>query len=154
MSAISKKIEQAECNYKCKSKKDALKLISVIVRSGDIESLLYLATTGICNTPGKVSDTSGRSPLHIAASVGKLKVLDWLLRFKGAQVNAKDGESGYSALHRAIFHGQLHIAKALVSNYNANLYVQDFDGLTPLGKKIIKEIGTIKFSYKFSCLYT
>ena len=134
MSSIAKKIEQAECNYKCKSKKDALKLISVIVRSGDTESLLYLATTGICNTPGKVSDTSGRSPLHIASSVGKLKVVDWLLRFKGAQVNAKDGESGYSALHRAIFHGQLHIAKALVSNYNANLSVQDFDGLTPLGE--------------------
>ena len=73
----------------------------------------------------------GRTPLHIACSVGKSKVVDWLLQFKGGHVNAKDGESGYSALHRAIFHGQLHIAKALVSTYNANLSVQDFDGLTP-----------------------
>ena len=126
------KFEQAECSSKCQSEADAYRLISVICRSGDIESLLYLATTGICNNVGKVTDSSGRSALHIASSVGKLKVVEWLIRFKNALVNVKDGESGYSSLHRAIFHGQLHVVKALISDFNANFQVQDFDGLTPL----------------------
>ena len=125
------KFELAECSPKCCSKNDALKLISVICRSGDLESLIYCATTGICNNPGKVTDVSGRSALHIAASVGKSTLVEWLIRFKNGNVNSKDGESGYSALHRALFHGQLHVAKQLVSNFNANLQLIDFDGLTP-----------------------
>ena len=107
---------------------------------------MFFYRSGICNNAGRVTDASGRTPLHIASSVGKLKIVDWLLRFKGAHVNAKDGESGYSALHRAIFHGQLHIAKILVSNYNANLSLQDFDGLTPLDHVSIDRL-TLRQSY-------
>ena len=128
----SKKLQIAECSTKCRSKQDAAKLISVICRSTDIESLIYLITKGICNNPGKVIDPNGRSPLHLAAAVGKLKVIEWIVSLKNGQLNAKDLESGYSALHRALFHGQVHVAKVLISQFNANISLQDHDGLTPL----------------------
>ena len=127
-----KKLTIAECSTKCRSKKDAAKLISVICRSGDTESLIYLITKSLCNNAGKITDVYGRSPLHMASAVGKLKVIEYLLSYKGGQVNAKDLESGYSALHRALFHGQIHIAKVLISQYNANISLQDHDGLTAL----------------------
>jgi hypothetical protein len=137
----------AECTSKCRSKNDASKSIAVICRSGDAESLTYLSTTGICNNIGRVSDQFGRTLLHLAASVGKPLVLEWLLKFKAAQINAKDAESGYSALHRALFHGQIHIAKLLLSNYNANLSLQDHDGLTPLDH-VAKDRQTFRTSSK------
>ena len=111
---------------------DASNLISCISRGGDVESLIYVSTTGICSNPGRVVDKYGRNSIHLAASVGKPVVLEWLIKYKNGQINAKDAESGYSALHRAIFHGQIHIAKLLVSNYGANLSITDHDGLTAL----------------------
>ena len=128
----SKKLQIAECSAKCRSKQDAAKLISMICRGTDIESLIYIITKGICNNPGRISDVNGRSPLHLAAAVGKLKIVEWILTGKNGQVNGKDLESGYSALHRALFHGQVHVAKVLISQFSANLAVQDHDGLTPL----------------------
>ena len=129
---MNSKTSIAECSRKCQSSQDAEKIIRVICRSGDVESLIYLATSGICNNPGKVTDKFARSSLHLAASVGKPLVAEWLLRFKSALVNARDGESGYSPLHRAAFYGQIHMAKLLVSQFNASLTVQDHDGLTAL----------------------
>ena len=41
----------------------------------DEASLVYVATSGICSNPGKVVDSSGRSLLHLAASVGKRLLL-------------------------------------------------------------------------------
>ena len=119
----SKKFDVAECSTKCRSKKDAQNLIASVCRSKDVESLLYIATQGICKNPGRVTDQFGRSLIHLAASVGKPLVLEWLVKYKNGQINSKDFESGYSALHRAIFHGQIHIAKLLVSNYGANISV-------------------------------
>ena len=49
--------------------------------------------------------------LQVAASVGKKLVAEWLVRFREAAVNAKDAESGYTALHRAVYHGQIHVAR-------------------------------------------
>ena len=119
----SKKFDVAECSAKCRSKKDAQNLIASVCRSKDVDSLLYIATQGICKNPGRVTDQFGRSLIHLAASVGKPLVLEWLVKFKNGQINSKDFESGYSALHRAIFHGQIHVAKLLVSNYGANISV-------------------------------
>ena len=49
--------------------------------------------------------------LQVASSVGKKLVAEWLVRFREAAVNAKDAESGYTALHRAVYHGQIHVAR-------------------------------------------
>ena len=76
-------------------------------------------------------DDNGRTLLHVAASVGKKHVCDWLLKHKDAQLNSKDAESGYTALHRAAFHGQIDVVRHLI-NEGANLSIHDHEGLTPM----------------------
>jgi len=71
-----------------------------------------LATFGICNNPGRVIDPHGRLLIHLAASVGKKLVCEWLLRFKDAAINARDAESGYTPLHRSILHGHVDVVQA------------------------------------------
>ena len=73
---------KAECSVKCRSKKDAAKLIAAVTRGTDQQSLAYIYTTGICTNPGKVVDEYGRTLLHIAASTGKRAVSQWLLKYQ------------------------------------------------------------------------
>jgi len=73
-------------------------------------------------------DLDGRFAVHIAASLGKIKILNWLLSNQ-AQINAKDQESGYSPLHRAVFFGQLRAVRHLVDRL-ANISQLDHDRLT------------------------
>ena len=50
----------------------------------------------------------------MAASRGLIHLLSWLLSYKEAAINSKDGESGYSALHRAVLYGQLRAVVFLI----------------------------------------
>ena len=122
---------EAECSVKCRSKKDAAILIAAITRGTDQQSLGYISTAGICRNPGKVSDQYGRTLLHIAASTGKKAILEWLIKYKGAHLNTKDLESGYTALHRALFYGHINAARFLIES-GSNINVQDNEGLTPI----------------------
>ena len=122
---------EAECSTKCRSKKDAAKLIAAVTRGTDQQNLAYIVTSGICNNPGNVSDHYGRTLLHVAASTGKKAVIEWLIRFKGAHLNTKDLESGYTALHRALHYGHINVARFLIES-GSNIAVQDHDGLTPI----------------------
>jgi Ankyrin repeat len=72
----------------------------------DEASLVYVATSGICSNPGKVVDSNGRSLLHLAASVGKRSVAEWLLRFKEASINSKDQASFYRISRAYVFYRQ------------------------------------------------
>ena len=67
---------------------------------------LRLVAAGVCSQPAKVSDRHGRTLLHAAASSGRKRVVEWLVGVKEAALNPKDAESGYTALHRAIYSGQ------------------------------------------------
>ena len=131
---IKKKICQedtADCTPKCRSRKDAAKLIAAVTRGTDQQNLGYLATSCICRNPGKVADDIGRTLLHMAASVGKRSVCEWLIKYRNAPLNSKDSESGYTALHRAVFYGHIHVARFLIES-GSNIAIQDHDGLTPL----------------------
>ena len=129
--AIAIKRIEPECSAKCRSKKDAATLIASITRGTDQESLGYIFASGICNNPGKVGDEYGRTLLHMAAAMGKKAVVEWLIKYKGAQLNTKDSESGYTALHRALFYGHINVARFLIEN-GSNIAVQDHEGLTPI----------------------
>lgn len=57
----------------------------------------------------------GRTALHMTASRGRSKLMEWLVHHSmEAFVNARDRESGYTPLHRCIFYGQIHSAVALM----------------------------------------
>ena len=61
-------------------------------------------------------DTNGRLPLHVAAACGKADVLEWLISVvcskesknaKKLSIDALDKESGWTALHRAVYYGRI-----------------------------------------------
>lgn len=117
----------AECGSKCRSKQDAAKLISVIANLDctEEEVLLYLTSAGICSNPGKVVDALGRSLLHAAASVGRKRVAEWLLRHRNASINAKDGENGFTPLMRALFYGGTTDNNVFVESYPHVRFIRD-----------------------------
>jgi len=97
----------------------------------------------------------GRTPLHIAASVGRQTLAKWLIFKKRASVHTKDLESGYTPLHRSILYGQIHVAVPLmqvcevmfltcfmvmsffmldfmVLQLGSDIFAKDSEGLTPI----------------------
>ena len=117
-----------ECTPKCVSKKHADTIFSAIKNCGQMEDKIanYISS---CFNVAINKDSLGRTALHVAASLGRIKTLQWLL-LHGAQINAKDEESGFSALHRAFYFGQLEASKLLLDN-NANLFnILDDDSMS------------------------
>ena len=72
---------------------------------------LYLST---CHNALTLTDPFGRTVLHIAASCGSSKLLQWLLPQLKNEKEVKDNESLWTALHRALFYGQIAAAKILI----------------------------------------
>ncbi|XP_076444948.1 inhibitor of Bruton tyrosine kinase-like [Babylonia areolata] len=121
-------IFEPECGPKCRSKQHSLEVNSVITKGSLLELQAY---TRLCHTWAQHTDVAGRSALHVAASCGKIDIVEWLLTLKHQDPSQKDKESGWTALHRALFYGQLAAARLLVQN-NADLYCRDHEGLGPL----------------------
>ncbi|EPY50078.1 BTB/POZ domain-containing protein Btb1 [Schizosaccharomyces cryophilus OY26] len=77
-------------------------------------------------------DRYGRTVLHIAAFDNKNSFVRALLRHKNIDVLIQDEESGYTALHRAIYVGNLEAASLLLSKESSNLLkIKDHEGLSP-----------------------
>ena len=68
----------------------------------------------LCSNYCRITDNSGRSPLHVAASRGHTHIVEWLVARKRVAVDTVDGESGWSALHRSVYFGELGTAVTLV----------------------------------------
>jgi len=119
-----------ECTTKCISRKHADSIFSVFIAAGDeFEDMIMKLLPTCCNIATN-KDSSGRTALQVAASLGKMKILHWLFSHD-VYVNAKDEESGYSALHRTFYYGQLQAARALLHN-NASLFQPlDNDNMSP-----------------------
>jgi len=74
----------------------------------------------------------GATPLMLAAEAGQVEAVTLLLE-QGARVETQDYESGYTALHRAFFRGQLGAAATLVRIGGASVDGPiDHEGLSPL----------------------
>ena len=55
-----------------------------------------------------------RCALHIAVSVGKYDVAEWLIEECSVDIHLKDFESGWNALHRSLFYGNIDCAILLL----------------------------------------
>ena len=102
---------EMECGPKCRSRRHALDINAAVSKGSLAEVQGYCR---LCYNGGQMSDKWGRTALHVAASCGKTDVVEWLLEEKHADVTQKDGESGWTALHRAVFYGQLATATVLI----------------------------------------
>jgi hypothetical protein len=81
-------------------------------------------------------DSLGRTPLHLIVSSLDPVALDFLRLLvesqpkSGLQVNAQDVESGWTALHRALYVGNLAAARLLLADENVDPKVKDWEDLT------------------------
>ncbi|KAM0746914.1 RCC1/BLIP-II [Meredithblackwellia eburnea MCA 4105] len=78
-------------------------------------------------------DHFGRTVLHLAASELGEWALDWvelLLGVNGLQVNAVDTESGWTALHRALYVGNIPAALLLLRHPSLDPRTKDHEGLS------------------------
>lgn len=77
-------------------------------------------------------DASGRTVLHLIASETDPSALPWLhliLSFVGSvQVNAQDRESGWTALHRALWCGNIAGARLLLERNDVDATIKDREG--------------------------
>lgn len=101
------------------------------VREGslaDVDSALAL----LKNNGGNINarNTFGLTPLHIATWRNNLPIIKRLLA-AGADPDARDGESGWSSLHRAMHFGHLAVASALLQS-GASIMLEDSKFRTPI----------------------
>jgi serine/threonine-protein phosphatase 6 regulatory ankyrin repeat subunit B len=94
------------------------------VREGHFEALRCLLED--CQADPLVADREGWTLLHVAASRGKLEMVDYLLQ-RGLSPNTKD-HTGFTALYYSAFHNQPHCAEFLKTRTAAT----EFGGLTPV----------------------
>ena len=71
--------------------------------------------------------------LHIAASTLTQQAYTFfsiLLKNAHIQVNLQDHESGYTALHRALFAGNIRAARELLARPDCDAAIKDAEGMT------------------------
>lgn len=120
----------ADCSTKCCSAQHASQLnVAVTLDISEEEIIAWIARH--CYAPGKSRDQLGRSVLHLAASCGRLDLCNWLLTYKGASLNGRDKESGYTSLHRSVIYGQIQAAIFFIKQ-GANIALTDNNGYTAL----------------------
>uniref|UniRef100_A0A8C4E279 Inhibitor of Bruton agammaglobulinemia tyrosine kinase n=1 Tax=Dicentrarchus labrax TaxID=13489 RepID=A0A8C4E279_DICLA len=118
-----------DCTPKCRSQKHADEVVAAL--TGGSEGQLRAFLTSHCHNAATLRDAFGRTALHLAASLGKKALLEWLLESKSADLMVKDKESGWTALHRSAFYGQIHCLISLVKHAGL-LSTQDKEGLSVL----------------------
>uniref|UniRef100_A0A182Y6E7 BTB domain-containing protein n=1 Tax=Anopheles stephensi TaxID=30069 RepID=A0A182Y6E7_ANOST len=119
-----------ECTKKCQLVSHGNAITFALTKRAVSDELLaaYIAKT--CRNFAHVLDEHGRSALHMAASVGRSAIVEWLIN-QGASLTQKDLESGHTALHRAMYYGNVGAAVLLVK-HGAALDAPDEDFVNPI----------------------
>ncbi|XP_032413939.1 inhibitor of Bruton tyrosine kinase [Xiphophorus hellerii] len=118
-----------DCTPKCRSQQHADQVVAALTSGSEGKLRAFLASH--CHNATSLRDAFGRTALHLAASVGKKALLEWLLDAKGADLMLKDKESGWNALHRSAFYGHIHCLISLVK-HGGPLSTLDKEGLSVL----------------------
>lgn len=103
-----------DCTIYCKSVQHGDVITAALSKRSisDFDLCAFLNYT--CMRCESVRDSAGRTALHVAASCGRIEVVKWLISSRHADIEAKDRESGYTALHRSIFYGKINVAVELI----------------------------------------
>ncbi|XP_054736672.1 inhibitor of Bruton tyrosine kinase [Anastrepha obliqua] len=125
ISLFTPKNYEYDCTRKCRCVEHGNRITAALTkRSIDDDQLgAFIAKT--CANYMDIVDDLGRSAVHLAASVNRYAILEWLLN-QGAIINSRDYESGSSALHRAIYYGCIDCA-VLLLRYGASSELLDED---------------------------
>ncbi|KAJ3707271.1 hypothetical protein LUZ61_010976 [Rhynchospora tenuis] len=114
-----------------RNKSSLVKDLCLVTKQGSLsefDSALAALKKGGVNIDAR--NGFGLAPLHIATWRNHLPIVRRLLA-AGADPDARDGESGWSSLHRALHFGHLAVAGALMEA-GASLNLEDAKGRTPV----------------------
>ena len=88
-------------------------------------------------------DIAGRTILHIAASEGKVNFVQALVDCPAVDVGIQDLESGWTALHRALYYGNIACAQVIIaSRGRETIKAKDKEGFSPFDVLNSTVIGT------------
>ncbi|XP_047125395.1 inhibitor of Bruton tyrosine kinase isoform X1 [Hydra vulgaris] len=120
-----------DCTQNCCLKRHGDYLVSAF-SSEDLETLKQIIKVK-CSNPFRILDSYGRSIFHIVASLGRIDVLEWLCSEQKSKnvFHIKDKESGYTALHRALYYGNIDCAILLYKKLG-DWGFYDIQGNSPL----------------------
>ncbi|KAG8648028.1 hypothetical protein MANES_09G139100v8 [Manihot esculenta] len=115
----------------------------LVVREGSLADV-DLALALLKKNGGNINsrNTFGLTPLHIATWRNHIPIIRRLL-IAGADPNARDGESGWTCLHRALHFGHLAVASILLQS-GASLTLEDSKSRMPidlLSGPVLQAIG-------------
>lgn len=122
---------QKQNAYKKHLSSGSTKDLWLLAREGsvsDVESALALLKKNCGNINAR--NAFGVTPLHVATWRNHIPIVRRLLA-AGADPNARDGESGWSSLHRALHFGHIAVANVLLQ-YGASITLEDFKSRTPI----------------------
>lgn len=118
-----------DCTSKCRSAAHAREIFACIPSATAPQIRAY--SVWVCQNFPLITDNVGRNMLHVAAACGKWEIVEWLVTNCNVDIDIKDHESGWTALHRSYFYGQLSASRVLC-NLGASLRSSDHEGFTPL----------------------
>lgn len=103
----------------------------LVIREGSLSDV-ELALASLKKSGGNINlrNTFGLTPLHIATWRNHIPIVRRLLA-AGADPDARDGESGWSSLHRALHFGHLAVASVLLQ-HGASITLEDSKSRIPV----------------------
>ncbi|KAL4974709.1 hypothetical protein BDW66DRAFT_139109, partial [Aspergillus desertorum] len=67
-----------------------------------------------------------------AAIHGRVDAVAWLAHQEGVEVNLRDENEGWTALHFAVDKGAFEVVRMLLADQRTDINVEDHSGLTPV----------------------
>ncbi|KAL3456739.1 ankyrin repeat-containing domain protein [Aspergillus heterothallicus] len=106
-------------------------LVRHAAEQGHVTTLQYLLRGGV--DLDITYHAGGRTPLMYAAMRGRVDAVAWLAQQEGVDVNLRDKDEGWTAMHISVDNGAFEAVRMLLADQRTNINVKDDSGLTPVG---------------------
>ena len=110
----------------------AVLVLSSAVRSSPEDALAAILSAESFSSQVSKIGPVGSNALHVATWRNHAGIVRVMLGIPSCDVDVKDEESGWTALHKALYYGHVRIASLLVGQRASLVNREDYDGRTPV----------------------